>query len=247
MTNASEIQKADGSKGVAVGSPIAILAEEGDDLSAAAQMASESSSEAPKQDKPKEDKPEPKSDSKGSPEQTLTQSAPPPEQSYASSPKNELLQGDRIYASPIAKKIALEKGIPLGKVKGSGPGGRIVREDVEKFKPEASSSSTAAAPSASQDYTDTPVSSMRKTIGSRLLQSKQEIPHYYVTSDINMDKVMKLRQVFNQTLAEKEGGAKLSVNDFVVKAASCALADVPEANSAWLGETIRTLVHHNVV
>jgi pyruvate dehydrogenase E2 component (dihydrolipoamide acetyltransferase) len=81
---------------------------------------------------------------------------------------------------------------------------------------------------------------MRRTIGSRLTQSKQEIPHYYVTVDINMDKVLKLRQVFNKSLSEKEGGAKLSVNDFVVKATQLALADVPEANSAWLGDTIRT-------
>jgi pyruvate dehydrogenase E2 component (dihydrolipoamide acetyltransferase) len=207
-------------------------------------LASEASSEAPKE-QPKEEKPAQESGKpQGSPEQTATQSAPPPAQSYASPPKSEPLpEGERIYASPIAKKIALERGVPLAKVKGTGPGGRIIREDVEKFKPEAAGASTtsAAQPSAPQsDYTDTPVSNMRRTIGSRLTQSKQEIPHYYVTSDINMDKVLKLRQVFNKNLAEKEGGAKLSVNDFIVKAASCALADVPEANSAWLGDTIRT-------
>lgn len=83
---------------------------------------------------------------------------------------------------------------------------------------------------------------MRRTIGARLTQSKQELPHYYVTVDINMDKVLKLREVFNKTLVEKDKSAKLSVNDFVVKAVACALADVPEANSAWLGEVIRTYV-----
>lgn len=147
--------------------------------------------------------------------------------------------GNQIFASPIAKKIALERGIPLSKVKGSGPQGRILREDVEKFQPSnaaASPASTATTP----DYVDAPVSNMRRTIGSRLTQSKQELPHYYVTVDVSMDKVLKLREVFNKTLAEK--GSKLSVNDFVVKAASLALADVPEANSAWLGEVIRTLV-----
>jgi len=81
---------------------------------------------------------------------------------------------------------------------------------------------------------------MRRTIGSRLSQSKQEIPHYYVTVDVNMDKVLKLREVFNKTLTEKDKSAKLSVNDFIVKAVACALSDVPEANSAWLGEVIRT-------
>jgi pyruvate dehydrogenase E2 component (dihydrolipoamide acetyltransferase) len=218
-------------------------------LSGADSLASES--EAPKEEKPKEEKPQEdksasKSEGKGSVEQTATQSAPPPARSYQESSERSdskaLPAGGPIYASPLAKKIAMERGIPLGKVKGTGPGGRIIREDIEKYKPESgaatSSASPASAPSA--DYVDTPVSGMRRTIGSRLTQSKQEIPHYYVTSDINMDKVMKLRQVFNKSLAEKDGGAKLSVNDFVVKAASCALADVPEANSAWLGETIRT-------
>ena len=80
---------------------------------------------------------------------------------------------------------------------------------------------------------------MRRVIGSRLTASKQDIPHYYLTLDINMDKVLKLREVFNKTLGEKDKAAKLSVNDFVLKAVACALADVPEANSAWLGEVIR--------
>ena len=80
---------------------------------------------------------------------------------------------------------------------------------------------------------------MRRTIGTRLTQSKQDVPHYYLTVDINMDKVMKLREVFNKSLAEKDKSSKLSVNDFILKASALALADVPEANSAWLGETIR--------
>jgi pyruvate dehydrogenase E2 component (dihydrolipoamide acetyltransferase) len=118
--------------------------------------------------------------------------------------------------------------------------GRIVREDVEKYKP---ASTTSLAPSSSPqlpDYYDTPVSNMRRTIASRLTQSKLDVPHYYLTVDVNMDKVLKLREVFNKTLGEKDKTAKLSVNDFVVKAVACALADVPEVNSAWLGEVIRT-------
>ena len=80
---------------------------------------------------------------------------------------------------------------------------------------------------------------MRRVIGQRLTAAKQELPHYYLTADINMDKVIKLREVFNKTLGEKDKAAKLSVNDFIVKATACALSDVPEANSAWLGEYIR--------
>lgn len=200
-------------------------------------MASEAASEkAPPP--PKEEK---------APEPPKAESAPetsaPREQTET---KPELQKGDRIFASPLAKKIALERGIPLAKVKGSGPEGRILREDVEKYQPSAAAAtSTTSFPSPAAslpDYVDIPVSNMRRTIGTRLTQSKQEIPHYYVTLDINMDKVLKLREVFNKTLGEKDKSAKLSVNDFVLKAVACALADVPEANSAWLGETIRQYV-----
>lgn len=158
-----------------------------------------------------------------------------------SNSKPQLLAGDRIFASPIAKKIALERGIPLAKLKGSGPEGRIIREDVEKYKASAAAGSASSATSPGQipDYTDIPVTNMRRTIGARLTQAKQEMPHYYVTIDINMDRVLKLREVFNKTLAEKDKPAKLSVNDFIVKGVACALKDVPEANSAWLGEVIR--------
>ena len=158
---------------------------------------------------------------------------PSPAPSTASKP--ELPKGDRIYASPIAKKIALERGIPLSKVKGTGPDGRIIREDIEKYKPEPASAGAPADPST--DYVDIPLSNMRRTIAARLAESKVQSPHYYLTVDIQMDKVLKLREVFNKSLAEK--GAKLSINDFVVKAVAKALEDVPEANSAWLGDIIR--------
>ncbi|KAJ7925902.1 dihydrolipoamide acetyltransferase [Mycena leptocephala] len=225
----------DGAKNVKVGAPIAIVGEEGDDLSGAAEMASKASASA------SEPPPAEKSESPPAPPKAESAPEPSPSKSSSSPPKTDLPSGDRIFASPIAKKIALERGIPLGKLTGSGPNGRIIREDVEKYKPSATTS-TSSQPSAAQlpDYVDTPISNMRRTIGARLTQSKQELPHYYVTVDINMDKVLKLREVFNKTLTEKDKSAKLSVNDFIVKAVACALADVPEANSAWLGEVIRT-------
>jgi len=89
------------------------------------------------------------------------------------------------------------------------------------------------------EYTDVPLTNMRRTIGSRLTEAKRDRPHYYLTVDIDMGKVLKLREVFNKTLVEKDKGAKLSVNDFVVKAVGLALADVPEANTSWMGEYIR--------
>ncbi|KAH7911924.1 pyruvate dehydrogenase [Hygrophoropsis aurantiaca] len=229
----AKIIAADGAKNVTVGSTIAIMAEEGDDLSGADKLASESDS--PPQPKEENATPPPKAEepSKAEPSQVPQETKP------------DLAKGDRIFASPIAKKIALERGIPLSQIKGSGPEGRIIREDVEKYQPPAAPSPTASAtavgPSAAlPDYTDTPVTTMRRVIGARLTQSKQELPHYYLTVEINMDKVLKLREVFNKTLSEKDKAAKLSVNDFILKAVACALNDVPEANSAWLGEVIRT-------
>ncbi|KAI0800925.1 dihydrolipoamide acetyltransferase [Fomes fomentarius] len=223
----------DGEKNIAVGSTIAILGEEGDDLSGAEKLASEAASEKPQEEK--------------APEAPKTESAQAPQSSETPKQENkaELPKGERIFATPIAKKIALERGIPLSKVKGSGPEGRILREDVEKYQTPAGATSATLSTAVPQpsallpEYTDTPVSNMRRTIGSRLTQSKQELPHYYLTVDINMDKVLKLREVFNKTLGEKEKVAKLSVNDFVLKAVALALNDVPEANSAWLGEVIR--------
>lgn len=217
-----------------VGAVIAVLGEEGDDISGADEVAKQAALESLKtkanEEKPKEDSPKP------------TAAPEPSKPEPTEETKEDLPKGDRIFATPIAKKIALERGIPLAKIKGTGPGGRIIREDVEKFKaPAVASSDTLSAQPASQlsaDYIDTPISNMRRTIGTRLTQSKQELPHYYLTVDINMDKVLKLREVFNKTLSEKD--MKLSVNDFIVKATACALADVPEANSAWLGEVIRT-------
>ncbi|KAK7064128.1 acetyltransferase component of pyruvate dehydrogenase complex [Favolaschia claudopus] len=228
----------DGAKNVQVGSPIAIVGEEGDDISGADDMASKASASKPPPEEKKDDSPPPPPKAESAP-------SPPKSSTSQSSPKTDLPSGDRIFASPIAKKIALERGVPLGKLTGSGPNGRIIREDVEKYTPSSSAASTTpttSQPPSAQlpDYTDTPVSNMRRTIGARLTQSKQELPHYYVTVDITMDKVLKLREVFNKTLTEKDKSAKLSVNDFIVKAVACALADVPEANSAWLGEVIRT-------
>jgi len=217
-------QVPEGSKGVQVGSVIAVVGEEGDNLSGAAAFAEQASKQAlPKQEKVPEQKP-------STPPPPVSQSKPAPETTP------ELPVGDRIFASPVAKKIALERGIPLTQVKGTGPSGRIIRADVESFKP---ATLRSAVTESTQDYVDIPLSNMRHTIGARLTQSKQELPHYYLTIEINMDKTLKLREVFNKALTDKDKTSKLSVNDFIVKAASCALSDVPEANSAWLGEVIR--------
>jgi pyruvate dehydrogenase E2 component (dihydrolipoamide acetyltransferase) len=238
----------DGSKNIAVGSTIAVIGEEGDDLSGADALAKDtgSSAAAPKkeeQSSTSKDTPPPSNFTEpGSPGPQVSSAelqAGPPKSVDADIPK-----GERIFASPIAKKLALERGIPLAKLKGSGPQGRIIRSDVEAYKPEAATATAgrqSTAPTSSLDapYVEIPVSNMRRTIGQRLTQSKQDVPHYYVTMDIDMGRLLKLREVFNQKLEKPD---KLSVNDFIVKGCALALRDVPEANAAWFGETIRQYV-----
>jgi pyruvate dehydrogenase E2 component (dihydrolipoamide acetyltransferase) len=219
------------------------MAEEGDDLSGAADFAAKAESESPSS--------EPKPDEAPKKEEPVKkEEGPKPSAPTSSGPaaKEELKSGDVIFATPIAKKIALERGIPLSKVKGTGPDGRIIRADVEAYKGAASVTSASTfggfAEAAAAVYTDSPLTNMRKTIGTRLTESKTSIPHYYVTVDIDMGRTLKLREVFNKQLSEKEDPkAKLSVNDFIVKASSLALRDVPEANSAWLGDQIRQCVN----
>lgn len=238
----AKIISADGSKNIKVGTVIGVIAEEGDDLSAAADFAAKAESESPAEESTSEP---PKEEAKKEAPKPAETSAPKKTEAPAS--KEELKSGSIIFASPIAKKIALEKGIPLSKIKGTGPDGRIIRADVENYKEAApsaaskTSTTSIGAPStaAASAYTDTPLTNMRKVIGTRLTESKTQIPHYYVTVDIDMGKTLKLREVFNSSIAKEDSKAKLSVNDFIVKASALALRDVPEANSAWLGDAIR--------
>lgn len=158
---------------------------------------------------------------------------PTPIPSMAGAPAGGV--GGRLFASPLAKRLAAEQGLNLAQIPvGSGPGGRIVAQDLASAVPMAA----AAAPvAAGTKYTDISLTSMRQTIAKRLLQSKQTIPHYYLSVDINMDAVMKLREEFNKTM-EKEK-IKLSVNDFVIKATALACKKVPQANSSWQETFIR--------
>lgn len=156
----------------------------------------------------------------------------------------------RVKASPLAKKLAEEKGIDISQVPGSGDGGRIVKKDVDSFVP--SKAAPAAAPAAAagapapkvaafapagqEGHTDTPVSQMRKAIARRLGESKFSAPHFYLTMEINMDKAIEAREAIN-----KVSPAKVSFNDMVIKACAMALRQHPDVNSSWLGDTIR---HH---
>lgn len=146
--------------------------------------------------------------------------------------------------SPAAKKAALDKGVSLKSVKGTGPGGRITLEDIEKSSP-GSGGSPAAAGAAGPTYEDTPATSMRKTIASRLQQSMNQNPHYYVSTTLSVTKLLKLREALN---ASSEGKYKLSVNDFLIKAVAVASKKVPTVNSSWRESGGQTVIRqHNVV
>jgi pyruvate dehydrogenase E2 component (dihydrolipoamide acetyltransferase) len=153
--------------------------------------------------------------------------------------------GGRIFASPLAKRIAADKGLDLSRITGSGPGGRIVKADVESAKPGAAPAAAPAAagaprpapPSAGQPVfvapgdTRVPHTAIRKVIARRMLESKQTVPHFYLTVDLEIDALLAARQAIN-AVAEKKG-TKVSVNDMVIKACAKALRDHPECNASW--------------
>jgi len=153
------------------------------------------------------------------------------------------LSTDRILASPLAKKLAADKGIDLAAVKGSGENGRIVKQDVEAFQgmPAMVSAPAIAVVSGTESYEEVPVSQMRKTIAARLSESKFSAPHFYLTIEINMDKAVAAREQMNQ-ISE----VKISMNDLVIKASAAALRKHPKINSSWLGNTIRYNHHINI-
>jgi len=151
--------------------------------------------------------------------------------------------GGRIYVSPLVRKRAREEGIDLSLVTGTGPGGRIVKKDLEAFlasgkstKPAPSASVTQAVPGGTGDagYTDTPHTGMRRAIARRLTESKSTVPHFYVTADCRVDKLLEARAQVNEA-----AGVKISVNDWVLKAVAHAFVDVPAANVIWTDEALR--------
>lgn len=166
---------------------------------------------------------------------------PPPPPPSAAAPMTAVEQrGPRVYASPMAKKLAEQQRLRLDG-RGSGMFGSLTSKDLAGMQaagaPEARASAAAPSIPAGAAYVDIPVSNIRGVIAKRLLESKTTIPHYYLTVDVNMDQINKLRAKFNKQL-EKDG-VKLSINDFIIKAAAMASKKVPEANSAWMDSFIR--------
>ncbi|THW85230.1 dihydrolipoamide acetyltransferase component of pyruvate dehydrogenase [Aureobasidium pullulans] len=242
-----KVLKDSGAKDVAVGNPIAVMAEEGTDVSAFDDFTVE---DAGGESKAKEGSGQEAANASEPPSNSSKTAPAPAESSPAPQAQETESSGERLQTalqrqpklSPAAQKLALEKGVAISQVKGTGRGGVITKEDIEKFKP---AGPAAAAPAGLPTYEDVPASSMRKTIAARLTQSMNENPHYFVASSISVSKLMKLRQVLNSAADAKY---KLSVNDFLVKALAAAARKVPAANSSWREENGNVFVRqHNTV
>ncbi|MBC7449978.1 MAG: pyruvate dehydrogenase complex dihydrolipoamide acetyltransferase [Cytophagales bacterium] len=173
--------------------------------------------------------------------------AAPASNSTASSNGTHTSSDERAKISPLARKIAAEKGVDLKQVKGSGDHGRVIKRDIENFKPEAApaakgaSAASASAPSVvgQESFDEFPVSQMRKVIAKRLTESLFTAPHFYLTMEINMDKAIEARASINEVAA-----AKISFNDLVIRASAAAIRKHPMVNASWLGDKIR--VNHHI-
>ncbi|MBQ4823382.1 pyruvate dehydrogenase complex dihydrolipoamide acetyltransferase [Leisingera sp. HS039] len=233
---------AEGSEGVKVNTPIAVLLEDGesaDDIGTAPASSEPAAASAAAEP--------------GSAESPSPAAASPAPAAPAAS------DGSRIFASPLARRIAADKGLDLSQIKGSGPKGRIVKADVESAKPQAAAAAkadaapAAAAPAAAapatgpsadqvarmyegRDFEEVKLDGMRKTIAARLTEAKQTVPHFYLRRDIQLDALLKFRGELNKQLEGR--GVKLSVNDFIIKACALALQSVPDANAVWAGDRV---------
>jgi pyruvate dehydrogenase E2 component (dihydrolipoamide acetyltransferase) len=244
----AKILVAAGTENVAVNAPIAILAGEGEDAGEAAASAPPPAAPSTKAEapaKPEPPKPEPKPEAP----KPIAAAAPPE-------------KGERVFATPLARRIAKEQGLDIAAVAGSGPHGRIIKADVETALARGPAPKPAAAPAAAQaptaatprpaaatpfapgseKFTAVPNDAMRKTVARRLSESKATIPHYYLTVDCEIDALLALRK----TLNEKAGDTKISVNDMIVKAVALALVKVPGANASWTDDAILRYAHADV-
>ncbi len=231
-----KILVAEGTEGVKVNTAIAIIGEAGEDMSAAPAAAAPALAASAR--------------AAQAAQATPATSTPAP-----AAPKAE---GARVFASPLARRIAAEKGIDLTKMKGTGPHGRIVKADVESGKAVTSAPAVTAAPAQSapalpaspgadqikkiyegRDYEEVALDGMRKTVAARLTEAKQTIPHFYLRRDIRIDNLLAFRGQLNAQLAARD--VKLSVNDFIIKACALALQEVPDANAVWAGDRILKL------
>lgn len=215
----------EGAEGVKVNTLIALLLEEGEDAAVLAGYASSAANSTPAET--------------NAPKEALSEAKSEVAATTASNdqPQSE----DRVFATPLARRIAAEKSIDLSNVSGSGPHGRVVKADVESFTSAAPASSSQSQVFNIQGHQDIKLSNMRKVIAKRLSESKQTIPHFYLTVECELDRLLAMRADVNMS-REKDG--RISVNDFVIKAMAMALITNPDANVMWMGDSMR---HFNTV
>jgi len=222
-----------------VNSVLAIIGEAGEDISAILANAAAGAPGATPE-------PAPAPASAPSPAPVAQTAAPEPVAAAApvAAPIVANNNSERVFASPLAKKLAAERGIAIEAVAGTGENGRIVKRDVDHYvpyTPAANAPSYTAAPSGTVSFIDEPISQMRKTIARRLAESKFTAPHFYLTLDIDMDAAIATRKSLNSL-----DGVKVSFNDMVIKAVAMALRKHPAVNSAWMGDFIRRNEHVNI-
>jgi len=271
---------AEGTEGVKVNTPIAVLLEEGEDVSEIDDAAGAASAAAPGSGSSPGGSAGPASEETAKPVDEPSSAPSGAASSGAVSsgavssgvvssgvaPAAPMADGTRIFASPLARRIAAERGLDLTQIKGSGPHGRIVRRDVETAEPakaaqaqapdpeSAGASAQAQKPAAmpagpdaaavakiyaDRETAELTLDGMRKTIAARLTEAKQTIPHFYLRRDIELDALLDLRKRMNEKGTAR--GVKLSVNDYIIKAAALALQDHPECNAVWAGDRILKL------
>ncbi len=227
-----------------IGGLIAIVGKAGEDFAALLEAAPKEDAPAEAEAEPVAEKEVPKTEENKEEAAPVAEEKKPAVESKAAAPVSTATtsdSGDRLKASPLAKKIAADKGIDLHAIQGSGEEGRIVKRDLDNAKP-ATASAFAAKPFVGKEsFKDLKVSQMRKTIAKRLSQSKNEAPHFYLTMDINMDKATDFRTSLNNIQPQK-----ISFNDLVIKAVAIALRENPAVNSSWLGDTIRYNEHISI-
>jgi pyruvate dehydrogenase E2 component (dihydrolipoamide acetyltransferase) len=247
---------AEGTDNVKVGTVIAILAEEGEDASSISTK-SETPVPAAKESEPKPDATDPNdTGSESKPVERTEEQAEDHGRPADAAPAPAPSSGDRIKASPLARRLAADKGVDLGGVTGSGPNGRIVKADIDGAKAGAAPAKPAAAAAAAESAAPAPVaaakpaaipdvpheatklSNVRKTIARRLTESKQTVPHIYLTVDVRLDALLKLRGELNASLESR--GVKLSVNDLLIKAQAVALMQVPTCNVMFTPDQLIT-------
>ena len=245
----------DGSEGVKVNTPIAVLLEEGEEASDIDSAPAPAAKDSAKEDAPDQDAAPEKGYGRGESDANDTSTSVP------AAPKGS--DGKRLFVTPLARRIAADKGVDLTELSGSGPHGRIIKADVEaasagstKAKPAestqtASAPATTAAPAAGPSadavmkmyegraFEEISLNGMRKTIAARLTEAKQSIPHFYLRRDIELDALLKFRGELNKQLEARD--VKLSVNDFIIKACALALQTVSDANAVWAGDRILKL------